>query len=47
VREHKERIRGIKEEITELEKHFYTVMESKDKFHELNDCKIECDEALD
>ena len=35
------------EEITELEKHFYTVMDSKDKFHELNDIKTECDAALD
>lgn len=47
VREHKERIRGVLEEIKELEQHFYTVMDSKDKFHELNDSKIECDTALD
>ena len=47
VREHKERIRGVMEEIEELEKHFETVMDSKDKFHELNDNKTECDAGLD
>lgn len=35
------------EDITELEKHFYYVMESKDKFHALNDLKIDCDAGLD
>jgi len=35
------------EEVQDLEKHFYTVMNSKDKFHELNDIKIECDASLD
>lgn len=35
------------EEIAELERHFQTVMDSKDKFHELNDNKIECDSGLD
>jgi len=47
VREHKERIRGVMEEIAELEKHFETVMASKDKFHELNDIKTDCDAGLD
>ena len=35
------------EEVMELEKHFYTVMDSKDKFHELNDLKIACEASLD
>ena len=47
VREHKERIRVVMEEIEELERHFETVMASKDKFHELNDNKTECDAGLD
>lgn len=47
VREHKDAIRGIMEEVMELEKHFYTVMDSKDKFHELNDLKIACEASLD
>lgn len=47
VREHKERIRASMLDMEELEQHFHTVMDSKDKFHELNDIKTDCDAALD
>ena len=47
VREHKMKIRECMEDIIELEKHFYYVMESKDKFHALNDIKTDCDAGLD
>ena len=47
VREHKENIRSTLDEIEEVEKHYLFVMESKDKFNELNDLKDNCDDALD